>query len=79
MRNKGEKMKNSLKWLLMVIFRVLNAEAVVDLIIKLLRELAKKTENKVDDAAVEIIAEILYSAFGSDSKEKLAHLDEQFN
>lgn len=71
-------MKSTLKWLLMVIMRVLPMEGVVDLIVKLLRELAKKTENKVDDAAVEIIAEILYSAFGSDKNDKLAHLDEQF-
>ncbi len=72
-------MKSTLKWLLMVIMRVLPMEGVVDLIVKLLRELASKTENKVDDAAVEIIAEILYNAFGSDPKEKLARLDEQFN
>lgn len=72
-------MKSTLRWLLMVIMRVLPMEGVVDLIVKLLRELASKTENKVDDAAVEIIAEILYAAFGSDAKDKLAHLDEQFN
>jgi len=75
----GGEMKNEyLKWLLMVILRCLPVEKIIDLIVKLLKELASKTENQVDDALVDIIAEMLYSAFGMDKNQKLSELEQQF-
>jgi len=76
---KGGEMKNEyLKWLLMVILRCLPVEKIIDLIVKLLKELASKTDNQVDDALVDIIAEMLYSAFGMDKNQKLSELEQQF-
>ena len=71
-------MKNAAKWLLMLILKILNTEATIDLIIKVLTEVARRTENKIDDACVLIIAEMLYSAFGFDTKEKMDTLNQQF-
>ncbi|HPK40008.1 MAG TPA: hypothetical protein PKZ69_00175 [Candidatus Cloacimonadota bacterium] len=71
-------MKSTMKWILHIIMTILPNEAILDLIIKVLRDLAKRTENTIDDAAVEIIAEILYGAFGKDRKEKMIELDQQF-
>jgi hypothetical protein len=67
-----------LKWLLMVILKCLPMDKIIDLIVKLLKELALKTDNKVDDALVDIIAEMLYSAFSSDKNQKMQELDSQF-
>jgi len=71
-------MKSKLKWILMLIFKCLPLEGIIDLIVKLLRDLAKKTDNKIDDAIVEFVAEMLYTAFELNTQEKLEHLDEQF-
>ncbi len=72
-------MKNEyLKWLLMIILKCLPVEKIIDLIVKLLAELAQKTENKVDDALVDIIAEMLCSAFNLDKDKKMSELEQQF-
>lgn len=67
-----------LKWLLLVIMRLLPQEKIIDLVIKLLKELAQNTDNSIDDAVVEIISEMLYSAFGLDRNKKLSELETQF-
>lgn len=42
-----------------VLTRVLTSQAAMNLIVVLARELAKRTDNKIDDAAVEVIADVI--------------------
>ncbi len=71
-------MKGTLKWLLMLILRLLQTEQTIDLVVKLLAILAQRTDNKIDDGLVRIVAELVYDAFGLKTEEKLAQLDELF-
>lgn len=73
----GENMKNEhMKWIMMVILRCLPAEKTIDLIVKLLKEFASRTENQMDDALVDIVAEMLYSAFQLNKEQKMVELDQ---
>jgi len=51
------------KWLLMLI-KFLPVKDILDLLLELLRDLAKKSDNELDDGAVEIIQKIIDTAFG---------------
>lgn len=42
-----------------VLTRVLTSQAAMNLIVVLARELAKRTDNKIDDATVEVIADVI--------------------
>ncbi len=46
------------------IMRILPVKVIVDVFLDWLKDVAEKTENKLDDSAVEILQLILYSAFG---------------
>lgn len=73
----NENMKNEhMKWIMMVILRCLPAEKTIDLIVKLLKEFASRTENQMDDALVDIVAEMLYSAFQLNKEQKMVELDQ---
>ena len=66
MRNKSIKKKEIImtkKWLLMLI-KFLPVKDILDLLLELLRDLAKKSDNELDDGAVEIIQKIIDTAFG---------------
>jgi len=72
-------MKNSgLKWILMLILRMLDVKSIISLVIKLLIEITKKHESDIDDGCVRIVAELLCACSKEDCQTKLLNLDNEF-
>lgn len=67
-----------LKWIVQIIFKTLSISEISDLVVKLIKEMVSRSENSLDEAALNIISEILYSSIGQDREQKLSELDSHF-